>query len=201
MKNISFDIIILLFLLPLRSLCGDVNDSLPAKHEFSFAYEISADNSVGLNYGLRISQNNRIKFGLNLGGDYYNNAPLMNTAYPTSGFNSAATFLVGFEHNRAIKSDFVFISGANLRLNMDFNYSKVENPSFPVNLQSTSTLGLSPGLAGIFGIYYKISENFLIGSSHNPLIIYDEISGSINNSRVVKMYLTNISVVDLRYRF
>ncbi|MDD2635017.1 MAG: hypothetical protein PHW82_05910 [Bacteroidales bacterium] len=92
------------------------------------------------------------------------NEPITQTTYPTSNLFFGTTFSIGLDHHKSIKSNFEFISGVN--------FSKVENPNFPVRMQLSSTTDFSYGVGGSFGIFYKVSENFSIGSSINPIIIF-----------------------------
>lgn len=189
------------FLLPLRGFSTGLTDSIPSKHEFSVAYQVSSENKIDINYARRVSQNNWLKFGVNLGAQYLYNTPIINTVYPSSKLSTAVGLLVGYENHKTLKSNFEFISGLNFRVIYDINFSRVENPTWPIGIQRTTSLDFTYGLGATFGLYYKVAENFLIGSSLNPLISYGEEKNSYYNSKVVKMNLTNISVIDVKYRF
>ncbi|MBE9468414.1 MAG: hypothetical protein IMY72_08890 [Bacteroidetes bacterium] len=147
-----------------------------------------------------MSQKNWLKFGVNFSGSYASNEPIIQTIYPTSNLNIGTTLLIGLERHKTIKSNFEFISGLNIRLNADFVFSKVENPLFPVSRQNTTTSYLSYGLGATFGIYYKVSENFSIGSSINPLLLYAKNSIEPYNTNSFNIYLTDMSIICLRYK-
>lgn len=201
MKKIIVLFAFIAFLLPLQSFSTVPPDSDPAKHEFSVAYQLPTNNIIYLNYARRVSENNWLKFGLNLGATYSKNTPLVNTTYPTSSLDNNVGIRFGFENHKSLKSNFEFISGAFISVGSDIHFDRVDNPSLPIRLQRTTTFSFNYGLGATFGLFYKVSENFLIGSSINPSIIYsDYIYNSFRRS-VVDMDLINISIIDLKYRF
>jgi long-subunit fatty acid transport protein len=201
MKNLILFASLASILLPLSSFAGNDPDNVKPKHEFSFAYQIPSANSINVNYALSISEKNSLKFGLNLGSYYYDYQPQNNTVYPVTKFSVSPQILLGFEHRKTMKSNFEFISGVNLRLNPDYLFSKVENPTWPINLQKTTSWDFGFGVGATFGFYYKVSDNFLIGSSINPSIIYEDGNETSYDVKKINFNVTNISVVDLRYRF
>lgn len=200
MKTCTLFLICISFLLPLKSFSNYVKDSTKNNHEFSTSYDLSTFNHINFNYARKISKNNWLKFGLNLNGSFISNEPLTQTTYPTSSLFFGTTFSIGLDLHKSIKSNFEFISGFNLRLISGVNFSKVENPNLPVRMQLTSTTDFSYGIGGSFGIYYKVSENFSIGSSINPILIFARSPNATSNTTSVKLNLTDMSLICLRYK-
>lgn len=201
MKTFLIFAFVAIISLPLSAIAGNDPDNTKPKHEFSFAYQIPSGNSINVNYALSISEKNSLKFGLNLGSYYYDYQPQINTVYPVTKFSVSPQILLGFEHRKTMKSNFEFISGVNLRLNPEYLFSKVENPTWPINLQKTASWDLGVGVGAIFGFYYKVSDNFLIGSSFNPSIIYNDGKENSYDVKMINFNFTDISLIDLRYRF
>lgn len=201
MKNTLIFACIAITLLPLSVFADKDPDSVKPKHEFSFAYQIPSKNSINLNYAYSISENNSLKFGLNLGSYYYDYQPQNITVYPVTKFSVSPEILIGYEHRKTMKSNFEFISGVNLRLNPEYLFSKVENPTWSIDFQKTASWDLGFGVGAIFGFYYKISDNFLIGSSFNPSIIYENGNETSYDVKMINLNFTNMSLIDLRYRF
>ncbi|MDD3688344.1 MAG: hypothetical protein PHE56_16490 [Bacteroidales bacterium] len=201
MKTFLIFAFVAIISLPLSAIAGNDPDNTKPKHEFSFAYQIPTANSINLNYAYSISEKNSLKFGLNLGSYYYDYQAQNITVYPVKYFSVSPEILLGYEHRKTMKSNFEFISGVNLRLNPDYLFTKVENPTWPIDLQRTASWDLGFGVGAIFGFYYKVSDNFLIGSSFNPCIMYEDGKEPNYNVKMINLNFTNISVVDLRYRF
>lgn len=80
------------------------------------------------------------------------------------------------------------------------NYSRVDNPNLPDKMQRVFNFDFNYGFGGTVGLYYRISDKFAIGSSINPCITYSRSLGTINNVHSFRMYLTNMSIVTLRYK-
>ncbi len=201
MKNLIIIAFVAIISLPLSAHAGNDPNNLKPKHEFSFSYQIPTTNSINLNYAFLVSEKNSIKFGLNLGSYYYDYQAQNSTVYPITKFSINPEILLGYEHRKTMKSNFEFISGINLRLNPEFLFYKVENPTWPLNLQKTTSWDFGFGVGAIFGFYYKVSDNFLIGSSFNPCIVYNDNEDSDYNLKMLNLSFTKISVIDLRYRF
>ncbi len=204
MKKCALLLICISFLLPAKSFSNYLGDSIrggEAKHELSISYDLPATNSISMNYARRISEKNWLKFGLNLGGYYESNQPQTQMYYPNTELNFETTFLLGLENHKTIKSNFEFISGFNVRLATGFNYNKVENPSLPISMRNTSTFYFNGlGVGATFGLFYKVSDNFSVGSSLNPLIMYTTSQSPSYETKLLSMYLSNVSVVCLRYK-
>lgn len=113
-------------------------------------------------------------------------------------------FLVGVSFLLPLKGFSNFVDDStNTKHEFSVSYdmsSKDENPTLPSSMRNTTTSDFSYGLGATFGIYYKISENFSIGSSINPLLLYNPSSNAEFNVTLVKMYLTDMSVICLRYK-
>ena len=200
MKNISLFLVSIAFLLPLKGFSNFVDDSINTKHEFSVSYDMSSANHINVFYARRISEKNWLKVGVNVNGSYASNEPIISSSYPTSSLFVGTTLLIGVDRHKTLKSNFEFISGLNVRLNAGFVFAKDENPTLPSSMRNTTTSDFSYGLGATFGIYYKVSENFSIGSSINPLLLYNTNSNAEYNVTSVKMYLTDMSVICLRYK-
>jgi len=162
---------------------------------------LSTYNSINLNYAKKISQKRWMKFGVDFYGSYELNEPITQAYYPNSDLNFSTTFLIGLDRHKSIKSNFELISGFNIRFVLESNFSKVENPSLPIDMRNTSTFNLYYGLGAAFGLYYKISDFFSIGSSINPILLYETNSTVTNTTTSCKMNLTNTSIISLRYKF
>lgn len=200
MKTCTLFLICISFLLPLKSFSNYVQDSTIKKHEFAVSYDRSSFNSININYARKISQKSWLKFGLNCNGSYISNKPLVETYYPTSNLSFGTTFIIGIERHKKLKSNFEFISGFNIRFVSGLDFSRVENPSFPIRMQRTTTLDLSYGIGTTFGIYYKVSENFSIGSSINPILLYETAPNAAYDMTSINMKFTDISIICLRYK-
>ena len=95
MKKLALIISIIIVLLPQSVYCANDPDNTKPKHEFSFAYQIPTANSINLNYAYSISENNSLKFGLNLGSYYYDYQPQNITVYPVTKFAVSPEILIG----------------------------------------------------------------------------------------------------------
>ncbi|MDY0015499.1 MAG: hypothetical protein RBS13_04750 [Bacteroidales bacterium] len=201
MKKITLFLIVMPFLLSFKSYSSNLKDSTTIIHEFSVSYDLSTSNHINFNYARKISTKNWLKFGLNFSGSFISNEPITQTSYPTSYLSIFPTLLIGIEHHKIIKSNIEFISGFNLRVISGFVYSKVENPNWPVRMQNTITTDFNYGIGGTFGIYYKVSDFFSIGSSINPIVTYERDSYSSFNTTSVRLILTDMSLLCVRYYF
>ena len=200
MKKITLFLILMPFVFSFKSFASSLKDSMTIKHEFSASYDLPTSNHINLNYARKISKKNWLKFGLNFSGSFISTEPITQFTYLTSNLSFGTTFLIGIDHHKSIKSNFEFISGFNLRLISGVEFSKVENPKLPARMQSTAAADFSYGIGGSFGIYYKVSENFLIGSSINPTMIFARSPNDTLNRTSVKLNLTDMSLICLRYR-
>lgn len=200
MKKITILIICIAFFAPLQSFSSCLKDSTSAKHEFSVSYNRTNFGSAGLNYSRRLTQKTWLRFGLDVSGDFVANQPLTGLTYYTSNFSSTSTFLVGVEKHNLIKSNFELITGLNLIVISGMNYTRIDNPSLPVKLQRVFNFNFNYGFGGTVGLYYRISDEFAIGSSINPCVTYSQSSGTSNTTHSFRMHLTNMSIITLRYK-
>ena len=68
-------------------------------------------------------------------------------------------------------------------------------------MQNTITTDFNYGIGGTFGIYYKVSDFYSIGSSINPIVTYERDSYSSFNTTSVRLILTDMSLLCVRYYF
>jgi hypothetical protein len=170
------------------------------------AFTVSADrtsyqNPLNLSYARKISQKSWLKFGLGFVGDYTKNNPTTSLSFPTRNLYIRTTFSLGLDRHHTLKSSLEIVYGLNLRLISETDFYRVENPGLPVEHQRNTTFNFLYGLGGELGLYYKISDNFSVGSSINPVILYTDDTSSSNTIRSIHVNLTNVSIVRLRYEF
>jgi hypothetical protein len=200
MKKLTILIICIVFFAPLQSFSSSLKDSTSAKHEFTVSYNRTNFGSASLNYSRRLTQKTWLRFGLDVFGDFVANQPLTGLTYYTSNFSSTSTFLLGVEKHKSIKSNFELITGLNLIVISGMSYTRIDNPSLPIKMQRSVSFDFHYGFGGTVGLYYRISDKFAIGSSINPCMTYSRSLGTINNVHSFRMYLTNMSIVTLRYK-
>ena len=187
-------------LFPFQGFSNPATDSTNNKNAFTVSADrTSYQNPLNLSYARKISQKSWLKFGLGFVGDYTKNNPTTSLSFPTSNLYIRTTFLLGLDRYHTIKPNLEIVYGLNLRLISETDFSRVENPGLPIEHQRTTVFDFLYGLGGELGLYYKISGNFSIGSSINPVILYNVDSSSSNTNRTIRVNLTNVSIIRLRY--
>lgn len=191
MKKYTLAICISL-LISISSFSNNMKDTTSSKNELSFSKGLNFKDfylTTHIDYARRITQKSWLKFGTS-------HVDIIRLNWNSTSHNScngSIEFLFGYERRNTIKSKFELIYGVNFKVIPIWDrYSKTTQSSTEIITESELTYCAE----AFIGIYYKITENFSIGSYYKPLLISTNYYYGITHS-----YLNNFSILNLRYKF
>ncbi len=168
MKKFKFFVVLLLFTQSVGAFSQDGKDTL--KNEVLFSTSFGHN---GMYYSRRISDKLWLRTGVGLFYDYdytWPNAP--SVSYPNSKEEEGIYLVLGVISNNEIKKSVEFSYGSELYYEYSESLYRYYDPMVSVENQKQKYIVRKYGIRFISAFYYKISNNFMLGTRFKPSFYY-----------------------------
>lgn len=189
-----------ILLLPIQNIASNEIDSLSLKNEIIFSLNNPYNGSMGIKYARIFSNSKAMKFGINYLANIEEANPIMPTTYASNTFHHQLSVFAGLDKHKQIQNKYEIITGFNLIFIDNFQRTRIDNPRLTEEQKVSSNHELNYGMGFTFGIYYNFSRHFSIGSEYIPTILHTYQKHSNIEYRVVLFNLTNLALINFRYK-